>query len=112
MQLVKDPHEMVALIEVSVSLLSNDPSCFLATMWNFLKHFFNSSISLRNSFEWATSLQERITPSETNCCREDCLIFSNNYLEKRSQTLVGKSMNSSLTFENFQANFCGLLCLL
>ena len=55
MQLVKDPHEMVALIGVSVSLLSNDPSCFLATMWNFLKHFFNSSISLRNSFWWATS---------------------------------------------------------
>ena len=54
-QLVKDPLEMVALIEVSISLLSNDPSCFLATMWNFLKHFFNSSISVRNSFWWATS---------------------------------------------------------
>ena len=98
---------MVALIEVSVSLLSNDSSCFLATTWNFLKRFFDSSISLRNSFWWVTS-----PTRETNCWREDCLIFSNNYLEKRSQTLVGKSMNSSLTFENFQAKFCGLLCLL
>ena len=31
-QLVKDPQEIAALFEVSVSLLQNDPSYFLAAM--------------------------------------------------------------------------------
>ena len=62
-------------------------------------------LPLFTAFGGRPALQERITPSETNFWREDCLIFSNNYLEKRSQTWVCKSMNSSLNFENFQAKF-------
>ena len=54
-QLVKDPHEMAALIEVSgwVVVKINASSCFLAAMSNFLKQFLNSSISVTNSFCWA-----------------------------------------------------------
>ena len=71
-------------------------------MWNFLKHFLIPRFHYEIRFGGRPALQERITPTETNCWREDCLIFSTKYLEKRSQTLVGKSMNSSLTFETFR----------
>ena len=78
----------------------------------FLKHFvqFLDFSNKLFCFAGRPALQNRTAPSETNCWHEDCLIFSNNYLEKQSQTLVGKSMNSSLTFENIQAKICGSLC--
>ena len=53
------------------------------------------------------SVQSRITPNKRNCWCEDGLIFlSNNYLEKRSQTLVGENMKSSLFVFSGTASSC------
>ena len=74
----------------------------------FLKIVLIPRFQKQIHFAGQTTLQNRLSPSES----EDCLIFSKNYLGKRSQTLVGKSMKSSITFENSQAKFGGPLCIL
>ena len=98
-QLVKDPHEMAALIEVSIQV------CCKMTCLVSLQEcgtFLNNSLIPR--FQWQIlfagrlALQNKITLSETDCWREDCLIFSNNYLEKRGQTLVGRSMHELISY--------------
>ena len=65
MQMVKDPHEMVALIEVSVSCKMTRLAS-LQLCGTFLNIFLIPRFQKEIHFGGRPALQERITLSETN----------------------------------------------